>query len=94
MDSLLSIGVAYILGLLSVNSVEASMFPVTAVTSCLAFALLSASGSLKVFSRYKVVFEREAWAGAWRPPPLALGFVGLYDLGPLRMRFHTLRLFF
>jgi hypothetical protein len=63
-DNLVCILVAYILGLLLVDSVDYQTLPVTHLTTNLAFALMCASGSLRVFSRHRAMFAREAWTGA------------------------------
>eukprot|EP00884_Botryococcus_braunii_P009780 jgi/Botrbrau1/18803/Bobra.0554s0001.6 len=71
-DNLMCVFVAYLLGVLLLEGVNYITVPITALTASLAFALISASASLRVFSRNRPLQKREKWAGL-RPLPFFLG---------------------
>lgn len=62
-DNLMCVFVAYLLGVLLLVDVNYSSVPIVALTASLAFALVSASASLRVFSRNRPLQQREKWAG-------------------------------
>jgi hypothetical protein len=63
LDNLMCFLVAYLVGMLLLTDLNYITIPITALTSSLAFALVSASASLRVFSRNRNLQKREKFAG-------------------------------